>query len=460
MNVKKISAVVLAGLMALSLAACSGGSQSSGSSGGTSSGSTSSGGSSSADSGNKIELEYWFEGAGPERTPTHEAIINGFNEQSTTTKVNGLYVDLTSGQDKVNVAWAGGAMPDIIYAQDSWQSSMFIQGMCLQLDDWFNAWDEKDQFDAASLESVRSKDVQGRLFCIPVATNLTGIWYRKDIFEEKGVEAPTTWDNFFNAVEQLTYTDENGNQVYGHTLRGGAGSTNQLINEIVCYAGIEDYFDENGVAQILRSPEAVECTERFAAIYQNGQTPESAMTASFKEMVADFNAEVAVTLIHNLGSYENQRETFTPDQYAFVPFPASVKGTLGSQLASVKGLVISSTTEHPEECWEYVKWNASEDAVSAINEAVGELPCRIDSASHDWVKNAPHMSNLPEYTAAEKYVVNVPTYLPDYNTINTQWAEPEYQKVLAGTVSAEDFLNGWADQIEEAYQEYVTELAA
>ena len=455
MNVKKVSAVVLAGLMALSLAACSSGSQSSGSStGGSSSTAGGSSSSSSVASGDKIELEYWFEGAGPERTPTHEAIINGFNEQSATTQVNGLYVDLSSGQDKVNVAWAGGAMPDIIYAQDSWQSSMFIQGMCLQLDDWFEAWDEKDQFDAASLASVRSKDMQGRLFCIPVATNLTGIWYRKDVFEEKGVEAPTTWDNFFNAVEQLTYVDENGNQVYGHTLRGGSGSTNQFMNVIVCYAGYEDFFDENGVAQILRSPEAVEITEKFAAIYQNGQTPESAMTAGFKEMVADFNAGVAMTLIHNLGSYENQRETFTPDQYGFVPFPASVKGTLGSQLASVKGLVISSTTEYPEECWEYVKWNASEDACSAINEAVGELPCRIDSANHDWVKEAPHMSNLPEYTAAEKYVVNVPTYLPDYNSIDKQYAEPEFQKVLAGNVTAKDFLDEWATQIEEAYAEY------
>ena len=448
MNGKKVSAVVLAGLMALSLAACSGGSQSSGSSG-----SSSSGGGSAA-SGDKIELEYWFEGAGPERTPTHEAIINGFNEQSATTKVNGLYVDLSSGLDKVNVAWAGGGMPDIIYTQDSWQSNMFIQGMCLQLDDWFNAWDEKEQFDAASLESVRAKDMQGRLFAIPIATGVTGIWYRKDVFEERGVEAPTTWDNFFSAVEQLTYTDENGNQVYGHTLRGGVGSTDQLMNEIVCYTGIEEFFDENGQAQILRSPEAVECTERFAAIYQKGQAPESSMTAGFKEMVADFNAGVAMTLIHNLGSYENQRETFSPDQYGFVPFPASVKGTLGSQLAPVKGLVISSTTEHPEECWEYVKWNASEDAVSAINESVGELPCRIDSASHDWVKNAPHMSSLPEYTAAEKYVVNVPTYLPDYVSIKTQWSEPEYQKVLAGEKTAKEFLDEWAEQLETAYAEY------
>jgi multiple sugar transport system substrate-binding protein len=240
-------------------------------------------------------------------------------------------------------------MPDVIYIQDSWASSMFVQGMCVQLDDLFNAWDEKDQFDPACLLAMTSKDLQGRLFAIPTATNITGIWYRKDVFKEKGVEPPTTWDNFFTAVEKLT---DKANNVYGHTLRGGAGSTNQLINEIICYAGIEDYWSADGKAQILRSDKAVECVEKFANIYKNGQTPESGLTAGFKEMVADFNAKLAMTLIHNLGSYENQRVTFTPDQYGFYPFPPSVTGKLGSQLGSAKGLIISSTSKYKDEAWE------------------------------------------------------------------------------------------------------------
>jgi hypothetical protein len=36
-------------------------------------------------------------------------------------------------------------------------------------------------------------------------------------------------------------------------------------------------------------------------------------------MVADFNAGLAMTLVHNLGSYENQKATFTPDQYGLLP---------------------------------------------------------------------------------------------------------------------------------------------
>jgi multimeric flavodoxin WrbA len=38
------------------------------------------------------------------------------------------------------------------------------------------------------------------------------------------------------------------------------------------------------------------------------------------------------------------------------------------------------------------------------------------------------MSNLPEYTAADKYVVSSPTYLPDYSSINKNYAELPIRK--------------------------------
>jgi multiple sugar transport system substrate-binding protein len=218
-------------------------------------------------------------------------------------------------------------------------------------------------------------------------------------------------------------------------MRGGQGSTNQLVNGLVAYVGIDHFWGPDGSAALLRHPLATEYTDRFAAIQQNRWSPDS-------------------TLIHNLGSYENQRQTFTDDQYAFVPFPISPTGQLAEQVGSVKGICISVNSNNFEAAWEYVKWNASEHAISAINEAVGELPTRVDSAGHAWVRNAPHMSNLPTYAATDKVAVFIPTYLPDYGRINREWAEPNFQRVLYGQMSAADFLNGWADLLEPPYAEY------
>ena len=402
-----------------------------------------------------IELEFWFEGAGPERTVVYEKIINDFNAMDNNITVEGSYLDITNGIDKLNVAWSGGSMPDLVTAMGSWMSSMFAQGMCLQVDDRFDSWEERSQFDDIHVISVRDMDPQGRLFAVPIASNLNGIWYRKDIFAEKDLQAPTTWDNFFTAVEALTGTDENGQAVYGHSLRGGSGNTKQFLNVIISYAGYDNYWSDDNKAQILRSPEAAEICQKFVELFQNAQTPDSALNDGFNEMIANFNAGVAHTIIHNLGSYENQRQAFTPDQYAFTHFPVAKNGKLTAMVETAKSVSIVSTTEYPDECWEFIKHHVSMQNVSDYNEAVGELPARIDSSAQGWMEKAPHMTELPAYAATEKLTVSIPTYIPDYNSIQNEYAVPAFQEMLVGKISPEDFLDGWAEKIETAYEEYL-----
>jgi multiple sugar transport system substrate-binding protein len=410
-----------------------------------------------APAGDVIELDYWFEGADTTRTPIYEGIINSFNEKGLGIHVTGTYVDLSSGLEKVTTSHAGGMLPDVIYSQDSWESALTAQGIVIPLDDLFEAWDEKDQFMPASVASVRSKDMAERLCFIPTSTNITGIWYRKDIFAENSVEAPTTWDNFFTAVETLS---DPAAGVYGHTLRGGAGSTNALLNAIICYSGYTDFWSEDGKAQVLRSAEAEELTNKFRDMYQNGWVPESSLTAGFNEMVADFDAGLAMTLIHNLGSYQNQREFFTPDQYAFVPYPPSVSGRYVEMQAGAKGLCITVNAENVDAAWEFVKHHASHENISTLNEHVGEMPTRVDASNDEWVKTAPHMSNLPEYAATDKDSVLPATYLPDWKSILTTYTEPAFQQVLVGDLSAREFLDEWANQVEAANVEYETQKEA
>jgi multiple sugar transport system substrate-binding protein len=64
------------------------------------------------------------------------------------------------------------------------------------------------------------------------------------------------------------------------------------------------------------------------------------------------------------------------------------------------------------------------------------------------------MQHLGAYAAAPKTSVMIPTYLPDYNRHMREFAEPNFQRVLVGELSARDFLYAWADLIEEANREF------
>lgn len=57
-----------------------------------------------------------------------------------------------------------------------------------------------ENFTKASLDSVT---VDGKIYAVPTAINLIGVWYNMDLFEELGIEIPSTWEDFLNACEVI-----------------------------------------------------------------------------------------------------------------------------------------------------------------------------------------------------------------------------------------------------------------
>jgi multiple sugar transport system substrate-binding protein len=51
-------------------------------------------------------------------------------------------------------------------------------------------------------------------------------------------------------------------------------------------------------------------------------------------------------------------------------------------------------------------------------------------------------------------IVQLPYYLPDWNTISKADNEPNFQKVLNGDLSAKEFLDTMAGQLNEAQAEW------
>ena len=453
MRKRMLAAFLAAATAAGMLAGCAdnGGSSAEPSSGGETQSSQTS---QSSSTGEQVKLSFWFAGSGPERTALYNQVVEDFNASQSGIAVEGSFVSVDDLADKVNVAIAGGGLPDVTSVTESMMAGTFIQKAFLELDERFAAWEESAQFDESSLQAVRLKTSDNKLYALPTTTNITGIWYRKDVFQEKGIPDITTWEDFFSACEKLTTTDENGNKVYGHTLRGGSGSTNQLLYEIVSYVGQPEFFNEEGQAVLLRDPLTVEFVTKTANLFQNGYTPESSLTASFNEMVADFNSETAMTMVHNLGSYENQKATFSDDQYGFIAFPVGPTGKLATIVPSVDGISIAATTAYPDEAWEFLKFYANEKNTSDINQGTGQLPTRLDSLQEEWVTTAPHLSQLPAFFEADKYTVLIPSYLPDYSDIQKTFAEPAFQEVLAGQRDPAEFVNEWAERFEAAYAEY------
>ncbi|MCJ7660552.1 MAG: extracellular solute-binding protein, partial [Anaerolineales bacterium] len=91
--------------------------------------------------------------------------------------------------------------PDVIEGLLEDEAVYVQKGSIEPLDDRFAAWADNGQFVEATLNALR---INGKLYGIPYNTNARAMLYRKDIFEEYGLEVPTTWGAFIETARKIT----------------------------------------------------------------------------------------------------------------------------------------------------------------------------------------------------------------------------------------------------------------
>lgn len=100
---------------------------------------------------------------------------------------------------------AESGTPDVIEGLVEDMAAYVQAGLIEPLDERFAAWEDSEQFVESTLAPLR---INGQLYGIPYNTNARGMVYRKDIFEEHGLEVPTTWGEFVETARQITELTE------------------------------------------------------------------------------------------------------------------------------------------------------------------------------------------------------------------------------------------------------------
>lgn len=78
-----------------------------------------------------------------------------------------------------------------------------------------------------------------------------------------------------------------------------------------------------------------------------------------------------------------------------------------------------------------------------------------DAAKDSWISEAePTKLAAAALTDGSTTIVQLPYYLPDWNTISKTDNEPAFQKVMDGQTGAKDFLDSLADQLNKAQAEW------
>jgi multiple sugar transport system substrate-binding protein len=399
-----------------------------------------------AESGGPVTITFWDDNGGPARTPVWEHIIAEFQDAHPDITVKYVGVPIAQAQQKYDTAIAGGGLPDIGGVSTAMLANLVARKSLDPMDERIDGSGLKGKLSDQVVKTVKDTVPDGKLYMVPLSTNMGVFWYRTDWFAEAGLSPPKSWDEFFTAIEELTDT---GNNRYGYTIRGGAGSIAQMLELLYGQSGVGEIFDRSGKSTV-NHPRNVAALERLAGLYKK-YTPEADVTNDYVKMVAQFDGGNIGIMQHNLGSYTDHVETLGADKVAALVVPPGSDGARTVTSHPVTGLGIFASGEKKDAAFTFAEFAAGKEMNAYWAEETGVLPANTDvgGAGLPHIEEATEVLNDPSTK-----LVQLPYYLPEFNAITKTDAEPQFQKVLLGELSAKEFLDGMAGALTEAQAAY------
>ena len=152
----------------------------------------------------KLEIFSWWTGAGEE--DGLKALIELFKDKHPDIEVENAAVSGGAGTNaKVVLAtrMQGDEPPSTfqVHGGAELNEGWVAAGKMESLDALYDEEGWRDKFPASLIELV-SKD--GKIYSVPVNIHRGNVfWYNKKVFEDNGLEAPKTFDDFFAVADKL-----------------------------------------------------------------------------------------------------------------------------------------------------------------------------------------------------------------------------------------------------------------
>jgi sorbitol/mannitol transport system substrate-binding protein len=213
--------------------------------------------------------------------------------------------------------------------------------------------------------------VDGTLYAAPFYGESSMVMYRKDLFDQAGLEMPEepTWEFIGDAARQI---NDPQNEVYGICLRGkpGWGENVAFLTAMSNSFGAR-WFDENWQPQF--DSEAWKETLQFYVDLMNEAGPPGASSNGFNENLALFqqgkcgmwiDATVAASFV------TNPDESTVADQVGFALAPDTGKGKRGNWLWAWS-LAIPAGSDNVEAAKTFIEWATSKEYLNLVAEEEG-----------------------------------------------------------------------------------------
>lgn len=288
--------------------------------------------------------------------------------------------------------------PDIFY-MDIFQAAQFIDaGKLAPLDDVYTV-EELADFEETLVDAFRGED--GTIYGIPKDFSTLALFYNVNMFEEAGLEPPTTWEELESTAKALT---KDG--VVGLSLQNGIDRA-------------QPFFYSNGGTMMkdgvptLNDPKNIEAYEYWAGLIKNGyaQTPQQLGVGWNGDA---FASEMAAMTVEGTWMVNSMKEVAPDLEYGVVPIPQK---EVPASMQFTVAYSMSTNTEHPEEAKDVIRYLTSEEQQQVVADAGRSMPSR-KSGLEKYIANWPEnkvFAELAPVASEFNYGVISPTVVSEAN---------------------------------------------
>jgi multiple sugar transport system substrate-binding protein len=324
---------------------------------------------------------------------------------------------------KFNAAVLSGSRPDTLMITAGRFADMVATGGLVDLTDPIE--DGKLRSDCTP-DAFRAVTREGRVYGVPAFAFVQWMYYRRDWFDEAGIDGPPdTMEAFLEAARKLT---DPATGRYGFGMRAGDGGHLFVIEMMRAFGSP---LVEDGVVAIDRG-KAIEGIRFYADLYTRyGVVPPSAPGDSYRQIMEGFRTGQTAMIWHHTGSLREITDALPEGSFMTAIQPAGPAARIAEVAYIYNGLM---QRDNADAAWAWVSFWGETDAALAMLEETGYFPASTAAA------NLAHIASNPLYAAAVKtFEFGGPP--PDFAGAEA-WGRkvvmPEFQKILIGATTVED----------------------
>lgn len=398
-------------------------------------------------------ISMWFDNTGGSETADciSANAIDPFNAQS-----DGITVEATlqaNNWDATRTAIAGGAGPDVVGTPGpSFAVQLAQSGQLVPLGEFANQYGWDERFVPWALDLGK---IEGELFSVPSEIETLVLYYNKTLFEENGWQPPATMAELMTLAEQI---DAAGIIPFAHANAEWRPTNEWFVGEFLNHVGGQQkVYEALSGTTPWTDPAFVDAIDLLTQMQQNGWFMgglDRYYTATGDERLAAFgNGDAAMNIegswfMQDVNSYFGE-DGGNNNDWGWVPVP-SATGEAGFTLGIGQTYSINRNTENPEAVAEFMNYYFSPSVQAALVTACGLPPAPVELAQEDLAELDPRhaelLGALNEASAANDYGYTTWTFWPP---ASEQYLIEEVEKVWAGDLTSQEYLQGHQEQFEE-----------